>query len=96
MTEDSFSDLDVACGESFDAGDELCVHITGSGASTSVDVWTNPAAGTPDDFGTPDCTLTANLSVDTGNIIGVTAASSDVGTSDFIEFDDFRGGSCVP
>lgn len=98
-TEAAPIDFDVACGAQFDAGDELCANLSGTGASTSVDVWIGTptvSGSTPDDFGAADCTLAGTANNDTGNIIGVRASAGDVGTADFIEFDDFRGGSCVP
>lgn len=94
LTEEAAADTDASCGEQFDATDELCAHITGTGASTSVDVWINPSGSTPDDFGAADCTLAANLSNDTGNFVGFRAVAGATSNGDFIEFDDFRGGSC--
>ena len=93
LTEGADSNTCVAS-KTFETGDELCANLSGTGAGTSIDVWVNPAAGDPDDFGAADCTLTANLSNNSGNYIGVRAFSGESTTSSAIDFDDFRGGSC--
>lgn len=82
-------------GTSFGADDELCVHIKGTGESTTVDVWINPGAGTPDDFGTPDCTLSpSGVSDNVGNYVGVGQQVGDATISAYATRADFRAGTC--
>ena len=73
----------------------FCVHIEGTGASTTVRWWAQPTGDLPADWGDPDCTLSATGSVDTGQFHGLMVNSVDVGISSNVQWFDASGGSCL-
>jgi len=78
-------------------GDELCVEISGTGTEEVVNYWKNPVAGDPDDFGTPDCSITDMTGTnDTGGFIGIHFRSGNATETNNSRMDLFRGGSCSP
>jgi hypothetical protein len=54
-------------------GDEICARVEGTGASTSMEFWINPASGDPDDFGASD----ACLNIGGTAVRGTTCAATD-------------------
>lgn len=44
----------------FDASDELCARVDGTGAATVVTIWKNPVGADPDDWGAADVTTSTD------------------------------------
>ena len=82
----------VACG-TWSEGDVLGAAVSGTGASTTLDIWRNPS-GTFGAWGTPTCSFAAGCGtscVDSGDHVGIVSVIA--GVVDDRSFDDFAASS---